>query len=309
MNQRLGCEIMKKVIVFAGTNEGRKISEFLAANDIPVTACVATEYGALVMPKMNNLHIQEGRLSKEEIEKIIGNYDLIIDATHPHAKIVSENIAWATQKAKKESIRIIRPLLTYENVIAVSNIEEACQYINRTKGNILITTGSKELEQYTKVEDYQERLFFRTLPTMDALNALNQISIKATQIICMQGPFTQNLNQAMLEQIDAQYLVTKEAGKSGGLLEKLAAAKALRIKVIVIGRPTIEEGLDLDEAYLFLKEKLDLEKKSLLHLSHFPAVFSDEEIIGGLISQNGEYHKKVREKATKLRAFLNKGVQ
>ena len=37
---------MYKVIVFAGTTEGYEISRFLGENQIPVLACVATEYGS-----------------------------------------------------------------------------------------------------------------------------------------------------------------------------------------------------------------------------------------------------------------------
>lgn len=250
--------MMKKILVFAGTSEGRKICEFLATNDMVVTACVATEYGSLVLPKMKNLLVKEGRLTIAEMEEIMEFHDYIIDATHPYAKIVSENILTAIKKTRKAFLRIIRPKLEYDNVIDVRDLEEACQYLNKTKGNVLITTGSKELAQYTKVEAYQERLFFRTLPTLEALNALNHISIKATNIICMQGPFTKNMNQAMLEQINAQVMVTKETGQSGGLMEKLAAAKGLGIIVIMIGRPTLEEGLSLEEAYGFLKEKLNI---------------------------------------------------
>ena len=56
----MGSDSLKKVLVFAGTNEGRKICEFLANNNISVTACVATEYGSLAMPKLENLSVKEG---------------------------------------------------------------------------------------------------------------------------------------------------------------------------------------------------------------------------------------------------------
>ena len=40
----------------------------------------------------------------------------------------------------------------------------------------------------------------------------------------------------------------------------------------------------------------------------FPAIFSDENIIGGIISNNGENHRQVKEKASKIREFLKRGV-
>ena len=40
---------MRRVIIFAGTTEGRKLSEYLAVRKVPVTACVATEYGETLL--------------------------------------------------------------------------------------------------------------------------------------------------------------------------------------------------------------------------------------------------------------------
>ena len=42
---------MCKVLVFAGTTEGRKISEFLEKQKIQTHVCVATEYGETLLPK------------------------------------------------------------------------------------------------------------------------------------------------------------------------------------------------------------------------------------------------------------------
>ena len=40
---------MKKIVIFAGTTEGRRLSEILADAGIAHTVCVATDYGAIVM--------------------------------------------------------------------------------------------------------------------------------------------------------------------------------------------------------------------------------------------------------------------
>ena len=56
-------------------------------------------------------------------------------------------------------------------------------------------------------------------------------------LICMQGPFSKELNTAMLKQFDAAYLVTKDSGKVGGVEEKLPSAREAGAKVILIGRP------------------------------------------------------------------------
>lgn len=36
---------MDKILLFAGTTEGRNLAEFLEKNQIPTEVCVATQYG------------------------------------------------------------------------------------------------------------------------------------------------------------------------------------------------------------------------------------------------------------------------
>ncbi len=247
---------MKKVIVFAGTSEGRKLSSFLARNGVSVMSVVATEYGSLVMPDMPFLSVKEGRLSSEDILELIKPYEYIVDATHPYSMIISENIKEAAQKYEKRIIRIIRPSLEYENAIECSDITKACEYLNGTTGNILVTTGSKELLPYTAIENYSQRVFVRVLPTVEAINTCNSFGFLATNIICMQGPFSKNMNLATMEQINAKFIVTKETGTSGGFQEKVSAAKKLGIKVVLIGRPSKEEGITFEEACTYFEEEI-----------------------------------------------------
>ena len=72
----------------------------------------------------------------------------------------------------------------------------------------------------------------------------------------MQGPFSMELNQAMLAQYQCKYLVTKDSGKAGGFLEKIQAAEACGATVVIIGRPLVEEGLSLRECRHTLIETL-----------------------------------------------------
>ena len=51
----------KQVIIFAGTTEGRTISEYLASCKVPVTACVATEYGETLLTENEYLKVHAGR--------------------------------------------------------------------------------------------------------------------------------------------------------------------------------------------------------------------------------------------------------
>lgn len=97
---------MKKVLVFAGTTEGRELAELLADSNIKCSVCVATDY-ALELMDDKRLDVHCGRLTEEEMEVLMrdGSFDVVVDATHPYAQIVSQNVR---QAADKESIPFIR---------------------------------------------------------------------------------------------------------------------------------------------------------------------------------------------------------
>ena len=61
----------------------------------------------------------------------------------------------------------------------------------------------------------------------------------------MQGPFSEELNAAMLRSVSARYLVTKESGDVGGFAAKAAAAQQTGAVLVVVGRPPSREGMSL----------------------------------------------------------------
>ena len=77
-------------------------------------------------------------------------------------------------------------------------------------------------------------------------------------LICMQGPFSKELNLAMLRSIGAAWMVTKEAGRAGGFEEKMTAAKEAGVKVVLIGRPQEQAGLSIEEGMKLLAERFHI---------------------------------------------------
>ena len=56
-------------------------------------------------------------------------------------------------------------------------------------------------------------------------------------IIALQGPFTRELNEALMRRFDIGYLVTKDGGAPGGFGEKAQAARNVGARLVVIRRP------------------------------------------------------------------------
>ena len=90
---------MSEIIVFAGTTEGCDISNFLAEHQIHVLACVATDYGSKSLKENEYLKIHAGRLTEPEMEALLNEKkpEMVLDATHPYAAEVTENIRTACQ--------------------------------------------------------------------------------------------------------------------------------------------------------------------------------------------------------------------
>lgn len=260
----------KPVIIFAGTTEGRTISEYLASCKVPVTACVATEYGETLLTENEYLKVHAGRMDQEEIAAFIREKgaELVIDATHPYAAVVSENVAVACEREQVDYVRLIRgsSAESVDQAVLVGSVDEAVEYLKKTEGNILATTGSKELFKYTQIPGFEKRVFARVLSTGEVAAACEKLGFVGKNLICMQGPFSEELNIAMLHQFDCKYLVTKETGKAGGFEEKLHAAKAAGATLVLVGRPPEQKGYSYDEVLEMMRIRFHLAAASVLEV-------------------------------------------
>lgn len=247
----------RKLLLFAGTTEGRMLAEYLSKKRIACYVSTATEYGKSLLQEeqLSDIIILAGRMNEEEIKTFLTEkkIDCVVDATHPFAKIVTENIVNACKETQTGYIRCLREMETssedlagQEQVRVFESVREAAKFLSTTEGNILITTGSKELKEYTKIGNYQERCFARVLSTKAAVEESVRLGFEGKHLIAMQGPFSKELNVAMLRQTEADYFVTKESGKTGGFEEKYEAAMETGTVLVVVGRPE-EEGFGVEE--------------------------------------------------------------
>lgn len=248
---------MYKAIVFAGTTEGYALCEFLAENRVSVYACAATEYGGSLLQENEFLHVSAGRLKTEDMEELFRkeNPEIVLDATHPYAAEVTKNIRTACESAGVLYQRILRPEGEKNSeAIYVESTEEAAAFLSGTEENIFLTTGSKELAKFTGIPDYKERLFARVLSIPSVIRSCAELGIEGKHLIGMQGPFSAEINEAMLRQFQCSYLVTKDTGLAGGFPEKMEACQRCGVTPVIIGRPLKEEGLSLQDARVFLSK-------------------------------------------------------
>ena len=253
---------MKDVFIFSGTTEGRSLATWLASKGVMVHVRVATDYGADVMEPDDNIDVQVGSCGGAEgIARVISEnmYEIVVDATHPYATTVSKHIREGCQQAGAEYIRLRREDsdVSEDDIVTVDTVSDAVDYLKDREGVILAATGSKELDRYTAIPDYRERVVARVLSTMDSVKRAVELGFEGRNLICAQGPFPEDVNYATLRQIDARYLVTKDSGTVGGYEEKVRAARRAGVTVVLVRKPD-DSGHPYDEVMSMLEQRLGI---------------------------------------------------
>lgn len=252
---------MKRILIFSGTTEGRELAEWLGSEGIMVHVRVATEYGAVVMEPSANIDVRVGSCGGADgIADVIRDLDIsiVVDATHPYALNITKHIVEACERTGAEYIRLKRPDSEEdtEGVVRFDSLEEAVEYLKGTEGRILASTGSNELSLYTRIPDYTERVVARVLSTSESVQKCAALGFEGRNLICAQGPFSEEMNTAMLRQVGASFMVTKDSGDAGGFSEKVRAARKAGATLVVINRPE-DAGLDFRHVQVRLAEELE----------------------------------------------------
>ncbi|MDD4321384.1 MAG: precorrin-6A reductase [Acidaminococcaceae bacterium] len=239
------------VWIIAGTSEGRKLIKYFANKNVELIVSVATEYGAQLIEPQENLTVKPSRMDCGAMESFLDKYKpcLVIDATHPFATIVTETIKKACTHTQSNYLRFLRPAGDSSDCIEVNDYEDAVDFLCHVDGNIFLTTGSKTLELFAQIPNYHERVTLRILPMLSSLEKAHNLGFAPAKIICMQGPFSEQLNVAMFQEAKAKYVVTKESGDAGGFQEKKVAAIKAGAQLVVIKRKLGDIGNDFTSIY------------------------------------------------------------
>ncbi len=232
-----------KILIFGGTTEGRVLARALCEDGHTVTVSCATVLG---VEELRGLpcEVLHGRLDTDQIAELVRGFDLVIDATHPYAVEITANVRAACEQAAVPLKRVLRERGAASDCVQVRSCEEAAEYLRGTEGNILLTTGAKELGKFAELNP--ERLYARVLPTHPGIDACEAIGLPHSHIIAMQGPFSEELNLAVMRRYGIRILVTKNSGTAGGFAEKIGAAECAGVRVVLI-EPPDDSGMSMDE--------------------------------------------------------------
>lgn len=239
--------------IIAGTSEGREIVARIKDLDNYITT-IATDGGKEFI---NTDKLIVGRMSYEEMIEFSKEHkiSMIVDLTHPYAKIVSENAKSLAKELDIKYVRYVRNKVdTISNSIYLNNYEEAYKYLSNISGTVFFTTGSKNAGDFEKIKG-NNRFIYRVLPALDSIEECRKHNVSMKDTVAVLGPFSTKYNKVMLEEYKADYCIMKDSGDKGGTMEKIEACEELGITPIVIGRED-EKGInDLDTIEAIIREE------------------------------------------------------
>lgn len=234
-----------KLLVLAGTEDGRELADALMQRGHDVLVSTLTAYGA-DLAQEQGLPARSGAMDVEILTDLLqaNSFAALVDATHPYAVRVKE-------MAKTVCAELAIPYLRWERsalelaahplIHWAEDIPAAVQIAAKLGHRILLTTGSNGLPEWVAHPSMNDKmLYIRVLPTSEVLARCESLGFKPNQIIAAQGPFSQAWDEAMFKQLKIEVVVAKESGKVGGTLEKVQACLSLNLPLVLLKRPVVE---------------------------------------------------------------------
>lgn len=246
--------------VIGGTKDSRDFLEKIVKSTTDIIVTTATEYGGKLLENLPVKTLCKKLTYSMMVDFVKENsIDKIVDLSHPYAMEVSQNAIDISKELQIEYFRFEREEISFlpQKYIEFDNIESLVEYLEGVEGNILVTLGSNNIPHFSKLKNLGN-FYFRILPKWDMVKKCEDVGVLPKNIIAMQGPFSKNMNKAMIEQYDIKYLVTKQAGDTGGEREKIEAADEMNIEVVFLTRPKVEYPScysDIDKLFKRVIEK------------------------------------------------------
>jgi precorrin-6A/cobalt-precorrin-6A reductase len=224
---------MRRLLILGGTTEARQLAERLAARrDLAVTLSLA---GRTAVPAAQPVPVRIGGFGGAQglaqhlaAERI----DLLIDATHPYAVIMSRHAAEAAVSAGVPLLALRRPpwrAVAGDRWIDVADIGAAVHALGREPRRVFVALGRNELAAFAAAP--QHHYLIRSVDPVEP-----PLAVPHANYVTARGPFAEAADRALLAAHRIEIVVAKNSG-GDATYSKLAAARALGLAVMLIRRP------------------------------------------------------------------------
>jgi len=235
--------IEKNIPVRIGPLDSTEMSNFIRENNINIVAdathpfAEATHQTAMQAAKDSNVtYIRYERQNTEIKEEYKNSDKLFITDSYEECVSQTKELIHEHESHKNKNV--------FDDYNGKDNNKEETQNKNKKESKcvVMLTTGTKNLEMFTDafLKEEQVETIARVLPRSESILECERLGVKQSNIVAIQGPFSEEMNRLFLEKYRVNILVTKESGKEGSTQEKIKAAIDLGIRVVLIARPKLE---------------------------------------------------------------------
>ena len=218
------------ILVFGGTTEGRRAAEVLEEAGSPFF--YSTKMGEQDLSLQHGTRI-DGAMDAEAMKTFINQHDirLIVDAAHPFASTLHQTVAQVSESLNIPTIRYDR--IYPERDPEITWIDDYSQ-IPRDIRSLLATTGVQSISKLKPLEAEGIRIYYRILERESSMALALKQGASPEQLCYFEDP--QDIP------VEAEAILLKESGLSGGFPEKVEAAKARGMRIIALKRPQTQSS-------------------------------------------------------------------
>ena len=246
-----------RLLILGGTVEARQLAAALAGR--PQLSVMLSLAGRTAEPAPQPVPVRRGGFGGAEG---LANYlrdeqiDVLIDATHPYAAVISANAAEAARLSGVKLLALRRApwqRVAGDTWIEADTIEDAMRALGETPLRVFVTLGRKEIRPFESAP--QHGYLVRSVDPVDP-----PLAVPHAQYVVARGPFSEAEDRALLESQRIDVIVAKNSGGEA-TYGKIAAARALGLPVIMLKRPALPEVdsvATVDDALAWLDHALTL---------------------------------------------------
>ena len=227
-----------KILIFGGTGEARELANNLVALGHQVTTTLA---GRTTNPVLPNGQVRHGgfggaRQLTEFIEQ--NGFDRVVDATHPYAQKMSNQVVLAMKPVSAPLLRLIRAEWQKPDGAIWVNVPDANMAMQQLPDICVpfLSLGHKEIGGISNWPN--NKCVVRLIePPVAPLH-------QNVDLILARPPYTLEDELALMRMHKITHLLTKNSGGSQ-TRAKIDAAALLNIKTFVVARPTLAEAREV----------------------------------------------------------------
>ena len=260
-----------KILLFGGTTEGKATSNWLSDLEIEHFYSTKTDSGNYESKFGTRIC---GAMDVVEIRSFCkhNQIDLIIDAAHPFADVLHQNIVAAARQSELPVIRMERdavPRIESEFVQYHQDLDGILNEIKKqNQSKVLSLMGVKALpEIHSKTHGID--IWYRILDFPSSLKIANEAGVERDRLIIAPAFEGMETQEPLLISEGIQAMVTKESGYSGLLDQKMELAIKHKIPLYVIARPNLpdynETVTNREGLQKYLKSVFAFERKEMAH--------------------------------------------